>query len=176
MTGDPPSAEPADGDGALLAQAGVLPALDQAFDSGTLYALRSAVQAHAFAAGMPEYRADDVVIAIHELAANVVQHGAGRGRLRMWQVPGALQFQVDEGSVDEGGVNEGSVDEGGVDEGGVDEGRAVASADGHGGNAADHWPYIKGHGLWLVREVADQMSMFSGGGGTRATVLFALPR
>jgi two-component sensor histidine kinase len=107
-----------------------------------------------------------VVIAIHELAANVVQHGAGRGRLRMWQVPGALQFQVDEGGVDEGGV----------DEGGVNEGRAVASADGHGGNAADHWPYIKGHGLWLVREVADQMSMFSGGGGTRATVLFALPR
>jgi anti-sigma regulatory factor (Ser/Thr protein kinase) len=152
MADDLPSAEPVgDADGALMAQIGGLPpALDQAFDSGTLYALRSAVQAHAFAAGMPEYRADDVVIAIHELAANVIQHGAGRGRLRMWQVPGALQFQIDEG-------------------------RAPAPADGQRANAADRWPYVKGHGLWLVREVADQMSMFSGADGTRATVLFALP-
>lgn len=152
MTGEPPPAEPAGGDGALLAQVGgVPPMLDQAFDSGTLYALRATVQAHAFAAGMPERRADDVVIAIHELAANTIRHGAGRGRLRMWQVPGALQFQVDDG-------------------------RAPSTVDGGRLNAADHWPYLKGHGLWLVREVADQMSMFSGPGGTRTTVLFALPR
>ena len=126
------------------------PALDQAFDSGTLCALRSAVQAHAFAAGMPEYRANDVMIAIHELAANVIQHGAGRGRLRMWQVPGALRFQVDDGAPSRDG-----------------DGRGAA-------NAADDWPYVKGHGLWLVREVADQMSLHSGPGGTRATVAFAL--
>src|SRR5690242_21944564 len=97
MTGEPPLADPASDGDALLEKADVTPALDQVFDSGTLYALRSAVQAHAFAAGMPERRADDVVIAIHELAANVVRHGAGRGRLRMWQMPGALQFQVDDG-------------------------------------------------------------------------------
>jgi anti-sigma regulatory factor (Ser/Thr protein kinase) len=150
MTGDPPLADPASGGDALLKEADVPPSLDQAFDSGTLYALRSAVQAHAFAAGMPERRADDVVIAIHELAANVVQHGAGRGRLRMWQVPGALQFQVD----DDG----------------------PASPDGAGPDAADRWPYLKGHGLWLVREVADRMSMVSGPGGTRARVMFTLPR
>lgn len=156
MRGDPSAQSAGGGDGALLAQVGgVPPELDQAFDSATLYALRAAVQAHAFAAGLPESRTDDVVIAIHELAANVIQHGAGCGRLRMWQVPGALQFQVDDG-------------------------RAPAAADGdrngHGANAADHWPYLKGHGLWLVREVADQMSMFSGPNGTRATVLFALSR
>jgi anti-sigma regulatory factor (Ser/Thr protein kinase) len=151
MTGDPPLADPASGADAVLKEADVPPALDQAFDSGTLYALRSAVQAHAFAAGMPERRADDVVIAIHELAANVVQHGAGQGRLRMWQVPGALQFQVDDGA-------------------------RPASLDGAASNAADRWPYLKGHGLWLVREVADRMSLISGPGGTRAHVMFALPR
>jgi anti-sigma regulatory factor (Ser/Thr protein kinase) len=151
MTGDPPLADPASGGDARLREAGVPPALDQAFDSGTLYALRSAVQAHAFAAGMPERRADDVVIAIHELAANVVQHGAGRGRLRMWQMPGALQFQVDDGA-------------------------RPASPDGTAPNAADRWPYLKGHGLWLVREVADRMSLVSGPGGTRAHVMFTLPR
>jgi anti-sigma regulatory factor (Ser/Thr protein kinase) len=100
---------------------------------------------------MPERRTDDVVIAIHELAANVVQHGAGRGRLRMWQVPGALRFQVDDGA-------------------------RPASLNGAGPNAADHWPYLKGHGLWLVREVADRMSVISGPGGTRAHVMFTLPR
>jgi anti-sigma regulatory factor (Ser/Thr protein kinase) len=151
MTGEPPLAEPASDGDAVLKEADVPPALDQPFDSGTLYALRSAVQAHAFAAGMPERRADDVVIAIHELAANVVQHGAGRGRLRMWQVPGALQFQVDDGT-------------------------RSASPDGPAPNAADRWPYLKGHGLWLVREVADWMSLVSGPGGTRAHVMFALPR
>ena len=76
MTSDPPLADPASGGDALLKEVG-MPSLDQAFDSGTLYALRSAVQAHAFAAGMPERRADDVVIAIHELAAGrvVARHG-----------------------------------------------------------------------------------------------------
>jgi anti-sigma regulatory factor (Ser/Thr protein kinase) len=152
MTDDPPLTDPASGD-ALLKEAGVTPTLDQAFDSGTLYALRAAVQAHASAAGMPERRADDVVIAIHELAANVVQHGAGRGRLRMWQVPGALQFQVD------------------------DDARPASDGErGTGPNAADRWPYLKGHGLWLVREVSDRMSLVSGPGGTRASVMFALPR
>jgi anti-sigma regulatory factor (Ser/Thr protein kinase) len=152
MTGNPPVADPAGGDGALLAEAGsVPPVLDQIFSSGTLYALRAAVQAHAVAAGMPERRADDAVIAIHELAANMIQHGPGRGRLRMWHMPGALRFQVDDGG-------------------------APAWSDGDGANTADGWPYVKGHGLWLVREVADQMSMFSGRGGTRATVIFTLPR
>jgi anti-sigma regulatory factor (Ser/Thr protein kinase) len=121
--------------------------LDQAFDSATLYALRSAVQAHAFAAGMPERRVDDVVIAVHELAANAIRHGAGRGRLRMWPVPGGLCFQVDDARP-----------------GGPD-----------GGDPASRWPYLPGHGLWLVRQVADQMHASSGPGGTRVTVVFALP-
>jgi anti-sigma regulatory factor (Ser/Thr protein kinase) len=161
MTADPPSdpsppAGPA-GDGVLLADTGrTLAALDQAFDSGTLYALRAAVQAHAFAAGMPERRIDDVVIAIHELAANAIQHGAGRGRLRMWRVPGALRFQVEDS--------------------GATSGAKRASSDRDRADAADRWPYLRGHGLWLVREVADQMSLSSGPNGTRASVIFAFPR
>ena len=55
------------------------PILDQAFDAGSLYALRAAVAAHATQAGLAPGRADDLVIAVHELAANAVRHGAGHG-------------------------------------------------------------------------------------------------
>jgi hypothetical protein len=33
--------------------------------------------------GMPEGRALDVMLAVHELAANAIEHGGGTGRLRM---------------------------------------------------------------------------------------------
>jgi anti-sigma regulatory factor (Ser/Thr protein kinase) len=130
--------------------------LDQAFDSGTLYALRAAVQAHAIQAGLPENRTDDLVIAVHELAANAVRHGAGAGRLRMWERDGALHCEVS--------------DSGSPDSGSPDSGIQA----GPGGNTADRWPFLQGHGLWLVRLVADQISVFSGPGGTCATVVFFL--
>jgi hypothetical protein len=66
-----------------------VPILDLAFDSGTLHALRAGVKAHACEAGLPEARAEDVVLVVHELAANAVSHGAGAGRLRIWK-PGRL--------------------------------------------------------------------------------------
>jgi anti-sigma regulatory factor (Ser/Thr protein kinase) len=158
MKGNDPRPDPASpGDGAVLADAQAdrgdgeaRPALDQAFDSGTLYALRAAVQAHAIHAGLPESRTDDLVIAVHELAANAVRHGGGAGRLRMWGRDGALHCQVD------------------------DSGSPASGGDaGPGGNVADRWRFLPGHGLWLVRLVADQISVFSGPGGTSATVVFS---
>jgi hypothetical protein len=35
------------------------------------------------------------------------------------------------------------------------------------------WRYVRGHGLWLVRLLADQMSVTSGPDGTCVTVRFA---
>jgi anti-sigma regulatory factor (Ser/Thr protein kinase) len=136
-----PEADVGDGEGRLV--------LDQAFDSGTLYALRAAVQAHAIQAGLPESRTDDLVIAVHELAANAVRHGGGAGRLRMWERDGALHCQVNDGGSSAAGTQAGP-----------------------GGNMADRWPFLQGHGLWLVRLVADQISVFSGPGGTRAAIVF----
>ena len=57
--------------------------LDQEFGETTLRVLRETVLAHATAAGMPAGRALDVMLAVHELAANAVEHGGGTGRLRM---------------------------------------------------------------------------------------------
>ena len=73
------------------------PVLDQEFDSGNLYALRAAVQAHAGQAGLSEDRASEVVLAVHELAANAIAHGAGHGRLRLWDLAGALSCEIADG-------------------------------------------------------------------------------
>ena len=70
------------------------PILDQAFDAGSLYALRAAVVAHATQAGLTPGRADNLVIAVHELAANAVRHGAGHGRLRIWRSDQALLCEI----------------------------------------------------------------------------------
>src|SRR3989442_14315536 len=70
------------------------PVLDQVFDGDSLYALRAAVAAHGLQAGLAEGRVGDLVLAVHELAANAVCHGAGRGRLRMWYAGGTLRCEV----------------------------------------------------------------------------------
>src|ERR1700761_1797470 len=68
--------------------------LDRVFDADTLFSLRKAVLAEATAAGIPGYRATDVMLAVHELAANAVRHGAGAGRLAMHVLDGRLYCQV----------------------------------------------------------------------------------
>lgn len=142
--------EPAGGVGRAIQASARTPLLNQEFDSGTLYALRAAVQARVAGAGLPEDRAADVVLAVHELAANAIAHGAGHGRLRMFGLARVLSCEV------------------------VDRGRA--DAEGHPGSAevADPWPATDGHGLWLVRQVADHLDLRSGPRGTRAIVTFAL--
>src|ERR1700757_560502 len=69
-------------------------ALDRAFDAETLPDLRKAVLAQAAAAGMAADRAVDVMLAVHELAANAVRHGAGAGRLAMRVRDGRLECEV----------------------------------------------------------------------------------
>lgn len=69
-------------------------ALDLAFDADTLPGLRQAVLAEAATAGMPGDRAADVMLAVHELAANAVRHGGGAGTLTMRVADGRLYCQV----------------------------------------------------------------------------------
>jgi len=152
MSGDAFLTEPAAGVGRAAPASAQALLLDQEFDSGTLYALRAAVQAHSGQAGLSEDRVGEVVLAIHELAANAIAHGAGHGRLRMWERAGALSCEI-------------------VDAGPVGAGRPSGPSE-----AADPWPAADGHGLWLVRQVADQLDLRSGPGGTRAVVTFALPQ
>lgn len=152
-----------------MADGGGPPELDLRFDSGTLYALRAEVQARARQAGLPEIRAVDVVLAVHELAANAVRHGAGAGRLRMWNRAGTLHCQVDDdgplASSDPARPGAGHVDR-----------RATAAQGAAGLTVMSAWQAVPGHGLWVVQQVADQMQVLSGPVGTQATVTFDLPR
>ena len=55
-------------------------------------------------------------------------------------------------------------------------GRAAADAAADSGPTSGHpLPSRPGHGLWLVRQVADRMRILSGARGTLATVAFDLP-
>ena len=127
-------------------------ALEQVFDSGSLYALRAAVAAHAAAAGLSRHQVYDVTAVAHELAANAVLHGAGHGRLQLWADDKFLYCQVS------------------------DDGRAGSGdgAGGHDGNA--EWRAEHGHGLWLAGQVADHVAIGRGPAGTTATVRFLLSR
>jgi anti-sigma regulatory factor (Ser/Thr protein kinase) len=160
MSGDAFLPEPGRGAGRARPASALPPILDQDFDSGTLYALRAAVQAHADRIGLPENRVSEVVLAVHELAANAIAHGAGHGRLRMWDLAGALSCEV----VDGGPAAAGAAP-------GLNAGAARGLSE-----APDPWPAEDGHGLWLVRRVADDLDLRSGPRGTRAVVTFALLR
>ncbi len=141
---------PHDGAADGAAPAGFTP-LDQAFDAGSLYALRAAVAAHAAAAGLGRSQVYDVTAVVHELAANAVVHGAGHGRLRLWADGGFLYCQVS------------------------DDGRdGLANKPGASGDGAAPWPAEHGHGLWLARQVADHIGIGHGPSGTTATARFPL--
>jgi len=68
--------------------------LDREFNSASLAGLREAVLAFAAASGMSRGRATDVMLAVHELAANAVRHGPGHGRLRMRVTARTLRCEV----------------------------------------------------------------------------------
>jgi anti-sigma regulatory factor (Ser/Thr protein kinase) len=66
------------------------------FGLDDLSQLRALVGARARAAGLPDRRADDLVLAVNELATNAIRHGDGGGLLRVWIAPGELVCQVDD--------------------------------------------------------------------------------
>src|SRR5579875_2855528 len=128
------------------------PSLDQNFDAGSLYALRAAVAAHAAAAGLSPQRVYDVVVTAHELAANSVVHGPGHGRLRLWAGDGFLYCQVS-------------------DDGPAEPEPAV---NGDAAGAGMPWHAEHGHGLWVVGQVADKVSVDHGRAGTTVTASFGI--
>jgi len=124
-------------------------ALERSFDADALPGLRREVLAEAVAAGMSPDRSSDVMLAVHELAANAVRHGGGGGLVRVQVADGILNCQVS----DAGGTT------------------PTTAA----GVAGRPWPFQPSHGLWLVRIVADHLTIAPGPTGSLVTAVFALP-
>jgi anti-sigma regulatory factor (Ser/Thr protein kinase) len=68
--------------------------LDREFDTCALAGLREVVLGYATACGMAVDRAIDVMLAVHELAANAVRHGPGHGRLRIHVTASTLHCEI----------------------------------------------------------------------------------
>lgn len=68
----------------LIRHRAVRPVFDLVIDGAELVGLRSAVAVCADQLGAGG-QVDDVVLVVHELATNVVRHGGGSGRLRLWR-------------------------------------------------------------------------------------------
>lgn len=143
--------------------------LDREFLAATLSTLREEVLVSALAAGLSRDRSIDVMLAAHELAANVIRHGSGRGRMRVWVTARALACQVsDARAVASSGL------------GGQGQADGTSSDPGPGAPAATApapaaWPVEHGHGLWLVRRTADQVQVTAGPAGSVVSMTFNLP-
>ena len=147
------------------AVAGVL-VLDQRFGIDDLYQIRAAVAAHAAELGLAAEAANDVVIAVHELASNSVRHGPGHGRLRIWADRQALTCEVADGVLAAPGA-------GPLDAAPPEPSAPPAESSSPG--AADlPWPTEPGHGLWLVGKVADRFTVCLDNQGVTATARFLL--
>ncbi|HZJ06352.1 MAG TPA: sensor histidine kinase [Nocardioidaceae bacterium] len=70
------------------------------FGGGDLAALRGIVSRLCERAGLSQDACEDMVLAAHELAANSLLHGGGRGLLRSWKGPDAFVVEVsDSGTI-----------------------------------------------------------------------------
>jgi anti-sigma regulatory factor (Ser/Thr protein kinase) len=136
---------PADGASPLAAPDGGV-ALDQPFDSDGLYSLRAAVAAHAADLGAGEELVEELVLVANELASNAIRHGGGTGRLRLWRDGDRMHCEVSDTGP-------------GLD--GEALGRERVPITAHGGR-----------GLWVVRQMSQEVDVRTGVKG--ATVTAAL--
>ncbi len=100
------------------------------------------------AAGLPQGRRSDLLVAVNELAANVLEHGAGKGTVTLWREGGRLVCEVLDGSA--------ALDDPLV---------GFRPADGLGG---------RGYGLWITRQVCDFLEVLPGPDGTRMRAHFRI--
>jgi anti-sigma regulatory factor (Ser/Thr protein kinase) len=68
--------------------------LAEVFTGGKVAATRHAVMRAAAGAGLSEQRLDDFVLAVNEIITNAVRYAEGRGRVRLWASASAVCCEV----------------------------------------------------------------------------------
>jgi anti-sigma regulatory factor (Ser/Thr protein kinase) len=109
--------------------------------------VRALVFGHAMASGLPEARANDLVLAVSEVAANTLRHTPSPGTLDIWHDQAGVVCEIR----DCGMITDPLA------------GRRVPSPDASGG-----------HGLWLVHQVCDLVELRSDSGGTTVRMHIAI--
>jgi anti-sigma regulatory factor (Ser/Thr protein kinase) len=109
--------------------------------------VRALVFAHAREAGLPEGRANDLVLAVSEVAANTLRYTQSAGTLTLWHDDGEIVCEVHDAGI----IADPLV------------GRRRPPPDASGG-----------HGLWLVHQVCDRVELHSDASGTTVRMHMAL--
>jgi anti-sigma regulatory factor (Ser/Thr protein kinase) len=137
--------EPADSPGALGAPLPEPhgPVRVQAFGAGDLAEVRVLVGRRARAAGLSPSRADDLVLAVNEVASNSIRHAGGSGTLRIWSDGDALLCEV-------------------RDRGRLDDPLA--------GRRRPDFAEVGGQGLWITNQVCDLVQLRSSHGGSAVRI------
>jgi anti-sigma regulatory factor (Ser/Thr protein kinase) len=110
--------------------------------------VRILAETRARLAGLAEDRIVDFVIAVSEVAANTVRHARTQGSMEIWWDAGELVCELRDGGV----ITDPMA------------GRRPPAADANGG-----------HGLWLVRQICDQVELNSDENGTVIRLHMSLP-
>jgi anti-sigma regulatory factor (Ser/Thr protein kinase) len=115
-------------------------AVRHSFQGLEIAGVRRCVRDACRAENMTPARADDLMLAAHELATNSVVHGGGRGELAIWREPGALVVEIsDSGRIDDPLVGRGLLD--------------LQSEN--------------GRGIWMANQLCELVQVRSGARGTQ---------
>jgi anti-sigma regulatory factor (Ser/Thr protein kinase) len=109
------------------------------FGAGDLALLRSSVRFIGEGARLTEGVVDDLVLAVHELACNSIEHGGGSGVMRGWTEPESLVLEIVDGGV--------------IDDPLIGREQAVDLSE-------------DGRGVWMANHLCDLVQVRSGASGT----------
>jgi anti-sigma regulatory factor (Ser/Thr protein kinase) len=126
--------------------------VDQPFTAEGLYSLRAAVAAHASSLGAGPVVVEQLLIVASELATNAVRHGGGAGRLRLWRDQAPHQTQLHLQISDDG----------------------PGFADFAAGTEPPDQMSTGGRGMWICRQLVDDLRIVSGPAGTTVTAVVSL--
>ena len=105
-----------------------VPVTRREYGRGDLGTLRADVVALAMSIGVRTDRAEDLALAVHEVAANSLEHGLGQRSLDVWRSEGALLCEIrDAGRIDDPLVGRREID----------------------------WEDERGRGLWMANQLCD---------------------
>ncbi|OLT14450.1 hypothetical protein BJF78_18975 [Pseudonocardia sp. CNS-139] len=109
------------------------------FSAWQLHEVRRAVEAALRPADYGHERAEDIVLAVNEVATNAVEHGTPEARLSLWTGPDGLTCEIDDGGT---------------------------LRDPLPGLQAPHPAEARGRGVWIARQVCDSLHVWADGRGT----------